>query len=180
MDNVVEKEGLKKKLSINGETVTVTGDFNQVSIHDYAVFEHQEQLRGEYFDTIRRPSTDEQTVSSNSQEPIPSASQSADRKLIRESSFSKAVRTVMRCNNVLSLLKKYDHRSDTEPDSDDSDESEVKEEAIQPSVILQEQVEQKELRFQAEEGTVKELDHDRVRLCEEFVSKTDDKVNEHR
>ena len=110
-----DRPPLKKVISINGEEVEVE-NLDDVNIHDYATFEHEQHLTHKFKQTIRRKSSDVAPVGNPVDE---------DKPLPKVPSFKLVARDIMRVENVLLALKHYTHRSDSEPDTEDETLNEV-------------------------------------------------------
>ena len=103
-----ERPPLRKVISINGEEVEISDDLN---IHDYATFEREQHITSKFMSSIKRKDSD--TTSTE----YPSVN--ADKPMVKKPSFKIVARDVMRVENVLSALKHYSHRSDTETETDE-------------------------------------------------------------
>jgi len=107
-----EKAPLRPVISINGEIVEASP--SEINIHDYVTFEQEDILTNEFLNSIKRHMSPEGeggfAVGSSSRT-------SAKLK------FKNAVSNLLKSDNVLKAMKHYSHRSDSETDTDDTDES---------------------------------------------------------
>ena len=106
-----------KVISINGEEFEAS-NMEDINIHDYATFEHEQHITPKFFSTIRRRTSEDGDPSH------------------KRNLFQEVAREVIRAENVLLAFKHYGHRSDSETENESDDEVFSKDDSNQKETAL--------------------------------------------